>query len=108
MANEVKITGNIVADPIISFLPGSGLTVVKFALAHNYINKSGDKFVSYFDIESFGETAEQIGDNCGKGTFVTLRGFLKQNRWKDKDSGANRSRVVINCTGIEIFNKEFD
>jgi single-strand DNA-binding protein len=95
--NSVNIIGNITRDIEVRFLQ-SGAAVADASIAVNDRVKRGADWVdevSYFDLTLFGKTAEVACEYARKGTKVAIEGRLKQDRWQDKDSGANRSKVKI-------------
>ena len=47
------------------------------------------------DCESWGRQAEVMHQYLGKGREVMLEGRLRMDRWQDKQSGANRSKLVV-------------
>jgi single-strand DNA-binding protein len=51
--------------------------------------------VSFIDCEAFGKTAEAIGQYCKKGRPLLVDGRLKQDSWKDKETGAARSKIKV-------------
>jgi single-strand DNA-binding protein len=57
--------------------------------------------VSYFDVVIWGKTAENLKPYLTKGKMIVIDGSLKQERWQDQN-GANRSRVVINTTMVQL------
>jgi single-strand DNA-binding protein len=96
--NSVSLIGRFTADPEMRYLD-SGKAVAKFSIAVNRNREEAD----YFEVEAWEKTAEVIGQYCKKGTQVGVSGSLHQERWKDRTTGGNRSRVVIRCSRIELL-----
>lgn len=93
--NQVILEGNLTKDPETK-QTASGLMVTTFSLAVNFSKKSGDdwiKEVSFFDITTFGETANKAAD-LRKGNGIKVLGKLKQDRWQNQE-GQNRSKVSV-------------
>ena len=104
--NSVLVEGNLCRDAEIKKSP-SGTSICKLSIAVNRYFKSGDGFeneVSYFDVDTFGKTAEICAEKCQKGVGVRITGRLKQNRWTDSD-GKSRSQVVIIGDHVEFRKK---
>lgn len=108
MANNINrfvVIGNLTADAVIEYTP-SGQPVAKFSIAVNRTTKRGDQWAeetSYFDVQMFGKTAESLRSYLPKGKTVGIDGWLKQDRWQDKQTGGWRSKVVINANDIQLL-----
>lgn len=84
------------------YTPG-GTAVCQFGLAVNERKKVGDSWqdvAAFFDVKLWGKTAEVAGEYCRKGAQLVIEGRLSVDQWKDKESGANRSKVYV--TGDRI------
>jgi single-strand DNA-binding protein len=101
--NSVSLIGRFTADPEIRYLD-SGKAVAKFSIAVNRNREEAD----YFEVEAWEKTAEVIGQYCKKGSQVGVSGSLHQERWRDKNTGTGRSRVVIRCSRIELLGSKQD
>lgn len=96
--NKVILMGNLTRDVEMRFTP-SNTAVGTFGLAVNRTWKTpeGEKKeeVSFFDCEVWGKQAEIMKQYLGKGRSVFIEGRLKQDTWKDKNDGSNRSKVKV-------------
>ena len=96
--NKVMLMGNLTRDVEMRFTP-SNTPVGTFGLAVNRTWKTdqGEKKeeVSFFDCEVWGKQAEIMKQYLGKGRSVFIEGRLKQDTWKDKNDGSNRSKVKV-------------
>jgi len=92
--NRVAITGNLTRDPEIK-KTSSGLAVCNGSVAVNEWRKDKEDYVSYFDFTVFGSRAEAFERNHAKGDKILIEGKLKQERWEDKNTGGNRSKIVV-------------
>lgn len=96
--NSVVITGNLSRDPELRF-GNSGTPVLRLSVAVNKSKKSADGTWEnegmFFDITAFGDLAENAAASLQKGNRITVTGRLDVDKWTDKESGQNRSKVVI-------------
>ncbi len=102
--NLIVIEGNLTRDPEFSYTKNSNTPLLKFSIANNYssIDKYGQKVedVSYFDITTFGTTAEIFGKYLKKGKRVIVTGKIRQYRWGDGDK--KRSKMKILADSIDF------
>lgn len=102
--NQVILEGNVVRDPeIMVSKNGAMLCRLSVAVNRSYRGREGATVndVSYFDVVSFGDTAEKCRAACTKGKGVRVLGSLHQDRYKDKD-GKKRSQVQIIARRVEL------
>ncbi len=105
--NSILIEGNIVRDPQLKATP-KGTPLCTFSVASNRFIKQNDgveKEVSFFDVETWANLAENCGTLGKKGRGVRVVGRLKQDRWTDGD-GKPRTHVKIVAEHVE-FRPEF-
>ena len=103
--NRTILTGNLTRDIDLRHIP-SGLAVAEFGLAVNDNVKRGDKWekeTSFFDCVAFGHTANALQKYTSKGTSILVEGRLKQETWKDKETGQNRSKVKVIVDSVEFI-----
>jgi single-strand DNA-binding protein len=101
--NSVMLEGNMVRDPSLKSTP-NGTPVCTFSLAINrYFKQESEKEpeVSFFDVETWSQVAENCYNQGHKGLGVRIMGRLKQNRWSDTN-GKNHSRVCIVAEKVEF------
>ncbi|MDH5639648.1 MAG: single-stranded DNA-binding protein [Nitrospira sp.] len=96
--NSVNLIGNLTAAPELRTTPG-GASVTDFALAVNEVwrDKDGNKqeTAHFIDCTAWGKNAEAICRFKGKGDQLAVTGKLRQDRWEDKESGKNRSKIKV-------------
>ena len=96
--NKVLLMGNLTRDIEIRHLP-SNTAVGKFAIAVNrrFRTKEGEnrEEVAFIDCEAWGRTAEVMSQYLTKGRPVFIEGRLRQDTWQDKESGQNRSKLLV-------------
>jgi len=102
----VVLDGNLVADPEIKSVKGDK-SVANFSIAvnHEFASKEGNHHVSYFHIECWDKLAASCGQFLKKGSRITIRGELRQDRWKD-ESGKTQSRVKIVAQAVRFDSKQ--
>jgi single-strand DNA-binding protein len=107
--NVVTVVGRLVRDcgqQEFSYLQ-SGTAVAKISIAVNRSKKQADGSwtdeASFFDVAIFGKTAENLHPYLQKGKQVVIKGFLKQDRWRDKQTGENRSKISIVADEVQLL-----
>ena len=101
--NSVMLIGRLTRDAETKYTSG-GMAICSFSLAVNQRVKEGDSWqdeASFFDVATFGKTAESIGKYLVKGKQVAVDGRLKQDRWEHE--GQSRSKVVINADNVQLL-----
>jgi single-strand DNA-binding protein len=101
--NSVNLIGRLTADPEIRYFE-SGKSIAKFSLA---VNRSKDE-ADFFELEAWEKTAEIASQYCKKGSKIGVTGSLHQERWQDSTSGANRSKVVVRCSRVDLLDSRTD
>ena len=109
--NKVTVIGNLCRDCGANErdfgYTQSGVCVAKISIANNRLKKQADgswgEEVSYFDINIYGKTAENLKPYLKKGTKICVIGTLKQERWQDRQTSENRSRIVINADEVQLL-----
>ena len=102
--NSLIVEGNLTRNPEFKETSG-GFKVCNLTIAVNrsYKNSEGTKVdeVSYFDVETFGNLAENCARYCEKGRGLRVVGRIKQNRWTNQD-GKPQARIMIVAEHIEF------
>lgn len=101
--NSILIEGNLTAVPVSRVTP-NGATVCCFSVASNReykVNEVYEKEVSFFEVETWGKTAEVCARILEKGKGVRVVGRIKQDRWTGSD-GKNYSKIKIIAEHIEF------
>ena len=94
--NTVVLSGNIVRDGELKQVGQS--TVLNFSIAVNrWWQENGEwkQDAGFFDCEMWGQGASRAAERIFKGNHATLQGSLKHSTWKDRNTGANRSKVTV-------------
>ena len=102
--NFVVEIGRLTRDPELTYTQ-KGTAKLSFSIAVNRSVKQGNEWadqVSYFDVESWGRSAETVNQYLFKGKQVSVSGSLKQERWTAHD-GSSKSRVVIVAEAVQLL-----
>ena len=104
--NSVIMIGNLTRDAELKYFQ-NGTAIASVAIAVNSSRKQQDGSfadeVSFFDVNIYGKTAENLKQYLVKGKKVAVVGRLKQERWQDSQSGQNRSKVVVNADSVQML-----
>lgn len=106
--NNVVIVGRLTRDcgqQDFQYLQ-SGTAVARISIAVNRSKKQAEQWVdeaSFFDVVIFGKTAENLHPYLQKGKQIAIKGYLKQDRWQDKQTGENRSRVSVVADEVQLL-----
>lgn len=96
--NRVILMGNLARDPEVRQAQ-NGTFVAKSALAVNERVSDGQggwkDEASFFNFVFFGKQAESFGRLFTKGKGILIEGRLREDKWQDKETGQNRSKVEI-------------
>ena len=94
--NKFIVTGNLVRDSELKFVPSTGMAIAKFTIGNN--EGWGDKkTVNYFNCTAFGKTAEAIANYTHKGSKVLIEGKVQLGSYEKKDgSKAYTTDVIVN------------
>jgi single-strand DNA-binding protein len=103
--NRVILIGRLTRDAELKYTT-SGMAVCKFSIAVTRKKKNGDQWVdeaNFFDIVLWGRQGEALNQYLVKGKQIGVDGELRQERWQDRDSGQNRSKVEIVASNIQLL-----
>jgi single-strand DNA-binding protein len=106
--NKVILMGNLTRAPELRSLPsGTQLTDITLAVNESYTDKSGTKQESthFVDITFWGKQAELICRWKKQGDPLLIEGSLKQEKWVDKESGKNRSKLKVHGISCTFLNR---
>ena len=108
--NNVNLLGRFGQDPELRFFD-SGNCRINFSLAvDDRVKRDGEwvKQPVWINCEAWGKLASDvIAQYCRKGSQVAITGKLKIESWQDKQTGANRSRMLVSVQNLHMTgNKE--
>lgn len=95
--NKVILMGNLAQDPESKEHNGTKITNFVVAVNRQWKGPEGEemKEVSFIDCSAFGGRAKAISDHFTKGRPIFIEGRLKQEKWVDKETGKNQSRIRV-------------
>ena len=107
MVNKVILIGNLGKDPEVRYTAGGqAVANLRIATSRSWTDKaSGQKKeeTEWHDVEVWGKQAEQVGEYLAKGRQVYVEGRLKTDKWQDKTSGQERSRVKVVADSVRFL-----
>lgn len=97
MTSTVTLVGNLTRDPELRYTP-NGAPVVTFGVAVNRRwknrNDEWEEQVSFFNVTSWNDLANNVATSLQKGARVLVTGRLEQRSWQTED-GSKRSTVEV-------------
>lgn len=103
--NHVVIMGNMTRDPEIR-TTANGKRVTDITIAVNERVQRGDKWeddTTFVDVTVWEKMAEMIERFGGKGKSILIEGRLRLDKWQDKTTGENRSKLKVIATGVTFM-----
>jgi single-strand DNA-binding protein len=104
--NLVVQTGRLGADPELRYVGQNGAPVAEFRIAVGRSVGTGEEqraSTSWFTIKCWNRLAEVVAEHLHAGRKVLVTGRLEEERWQDRESGQNRSRVVVIAERVEFL-----
>ncbi len=105
--NKVNLVGRAGRDPEVKYLD-SGKVVSKFTLAVNRNSSNRDEPPDWFDLETWGKTAEVAANYVKKGGLIGITGSLRFDRWNDRNTGEERQKPVILVDRLDLLGSRRD
>lgn len=104
--NKVVLLGNLTRDPETRAAGAGQVTSFSIAVNDTWVDKNGSKQerTNFIDCECWGPRGETIAKYFTKGRQILVEGSLKQDTWEDKDTGKNRSKLVVSVNGFSFVN----
>lgn len=105
--NRAVLIGHVTRDPEIKYVTsGQSITTGSVAVSKHWKDKSsGEKReqTSFIDFKIWGSRGEVFAQYVRKGHPIMLEGSLEQESWTEKESGAKRSKLVVNVTDFQFL-----
>jgi single-strand DNA-binding protein len=103
---QLTITGNLVADPELRFIP-NGKALATFTVVSSKSVKQADGSwentdTTFWDIKCWGKTAENVAESIEKGMSVIVVGTAVQEDWNDKSTGQKRSKMAVTAWNVGV------
>jgi single-strand DNA-binding protein len=101
--NNITIVGNVTRDPELRFT-ASGQATATFGIAVNrrWQNRQTNEWeeaVSFFNVVTWRELAENAAESLHKGTRVLVSGRLEQRSWETQDG---EKKTVVDIVADEV------
>lgn len=104
--NSVTLVGRVGGEPDVKYFE-SGSVVCTLTLAVNRFSRNQEQ-PDWFNLELWGRTAEVAANYVHKGSLIGVSGSLKFDHWRDRNTGANRSKPVIRVERMELLGSKRD
>lgn len=97
---DIEFTGNLAEDPEIRFTP-SGRQVTRLRVTENLWRRSPETGEwekvepNVFRVQVWRSLGENAGESLHKGQTVNVKGHIVTDRWKDKETGEDRTSQVV-------------
>lgn len=104
MTAQVTVVGNLTAEPELKTTKtGSSVLKVGIAVNRRWKNKQDEweEETSFFDVNAWGELADNVATSLSKGSRVIVSGRLEQQSWENKE-GQKQSKVVLVADDIGV------
>ena len=98
----IIVEGHLTRDPELSYTQ-SNKALCRFSIACNGWKKGDANDVSFFDVVAWEKTAQNVAQFLHKGSHCIVEGRLKQDRFVDKATGQNRSKVQIIAANVKFL-----
>lgn len=96
--NQLIISGRLTADPEVKFVGQDNKPVCNITIATD--EGWGDKKKPIFlDCTAWGKTAEMVGE-LKKGSPVVFEGRIRMDKWQDKATGVDRSKIGMTINRV--------
>ena len=112
--NNGLMLGALVRTPVVKEVPVAGrtqrLTVALMTIAMTQTRPNGTENVQYLPITVLGPQAKNLAERIAKseGPIVLFGRYeVEQDRWEDKESGEDRSRLDAKVLHVEIADGDF-
>jgi single-strand DNA-binding protein len=107
MVNRVILIGNLGKDPEVRYTSGGqAVANLRIATSRSWTDKaSGQRKeeTEWHDVEVWGKQAEQCGEYLAKGRQVYVEGRLKTDKWQDKATNQERSKVKVVAEAVRFL-----
>ena len=102
MANQIVLTGRLVKDAELAYLPGAGIPKATFTVAteRNYQKDKNNKKVDFIPAEMIGKHVEKLAQYLTKGKQILVIGELNIDQY-EKD-GQKKSFTKVKVDRVEF------
>ena len=104
--NRIALVGRVGGDCDTKYFE-SGSVICTFTLAVNRRTKNSDQ-PDWFNVETWGKTAQVAADYVHKGSLIGISGSLKVEQWTDRNTAAPRSKPIIRVDRLDLLGSKSD
>jgi len=101
------IGGFLGQDPTVRYTQ-SGMAVANFSVAVNRKVKDKPDEPFFMSVVAWDKTAEMVMAHFKKGKAIFCEGYLKEDKWDDKETGQKRSKIVMVANRVHFVGKKED
>ncbi|WP_373540386.1 single-stranded DNA-binding protein [Chamaesiphon sp.] len=101
LINSISVLGRASADPVVSATKDNE-DITKFSLAV----KAGKDITNWYAIAAFGKTGEILKNFVVKGKEVALSGRIGLSTWKNKETGAQCSKLELTADSVTLISSK--
>jgi single-strand DNA-binding protein len=109
MGSRFEGRGNLGNDPVLKFVDVAGgekRAVCEMRVYFDRQVKDGDNWKEqggfWLNVSYWGKRGEQAGKLLAKGCRVSVVGVLVQESWADKETGEEKSRLVLDAESVDL------
>jgi len=102
--NSINLVGRLGQDPEVRYF-SSGSILVKGSLAVDRQTRNSNQ-PDWFNLELWGKTAEVMANYTQKGSLIGIQGFLKLETWRERTTGATRTKPVIKVDRLQLLSSK--
>jgi single-strand DNA-binding protein len=103
--NDVKVVGNLVTKPEVQFTT-NGTPVTTIAIGVNESMPGHKQITTFLDVRVWGQSAENLARLADKGKEIFVEGALRQEKWQDKETGKDRSKLFLNASSWQFTQRK--
>jgi single-strand DNA-binding protein len=104
--NVVTLVGRVGGDPDVKYFE-SGSVKCRLTLAVNRQTRNSDQ-PDWFNLELWGKQADVAANYVRKGSLIGVKGSLKFDSWKDRNTGADRTSPVVLVDRLQLLGSKRD
>ncbi len=104
--NVVTLVGRVGGDPDVKYFE-SGSVKCRLTLAVNRQSKNNDQ-PDWFNLELWGKQADVAANYVRKGSLIGVKGSLKFDSWKDRNTGVDRTSPVVLVDRLQLLGSKRD
>jgi single-strand DNA-binding protein len=104
--NQVNLIGHVTRDPELRYTPkGTATTAIGLAVNRQWKTEDGreGKEATFIDVILWARLAEVAAEFLREGHPVFITGRLHQEKWIDKDTQKNRTKLIVVAEGMQLL-----